>query len=39
MIDFVSEFESFFSDVLKVWKGDDEVFFPTKRLVENHFGS
>ena len=39
MIDFVSDFESFFSDLLKVWKGDMEVFLPSKRLVENHFES
>jgi hypothetical protein len=39
MIDFVSEFEPFFSDLFKVWKGDDEAFLPTKRFVEKHFGS
>ncbi|MHA1847385.1 MAG: hypothetical protein ACTSXU_07050 [Promethearchaeota archaeon] len=34
---FIKEFETFYADVLGEWKGDVEVFFPTKSLVKKIF--
>ena len=34
---FVREFESFFKDIIPIWKGDLEYFMPTKTLIEKIF--
>ncbi len=37
MIEFIMEFESFFSDVFDSWNSNTVVFLPTKKLVEKYF--
>ncbi|MHA2251345.1 MAG: MFS transporter [Candidatus Kariarchaeaceae archaeon] len=37
MKEFLSEFMEFFSETLETWKGDVNMFLPTKKLVERSF--